>query len=106
MKTNSKMLNISFNKVLLSTALIFGTLSFAQAKSSDQLSHLEEGKFEVEISGLKELPSITLVDKDLKIIAEFYGDSTRVKEQFQSTFDRAELLSKYNNRSIYLVLEK
>jgi hypothetical protein len=106
MKTNSKMPNISFKKVLLSTALILGTIGYAQAKSSDQLYPLEESKFEIEITGLKELPSVTLVDKDLKIIAEFYGDSTRVKEQFQSTFDRAELLSKYNNRSIYLVLEK
>jgi len=106
MKTNSKMPNISFKKVLFSAALIFGTLGYSLAKSSDQLYPLEEGKFEVEITGLKELPSITLVDKDLKIIAEFYGDSTQVKEQFESTFDHAELLSKYNNRSIYLIVEK
>lgn len=100
------MLNISFKKVLLSTALIFGTIGFSQATNSDPKQLLEEVKFEIEINGLKELPSITLVDKDLKVIAEFYGDSTQVKEQFESTFNKAGLLSKHNNRSIYLIVEK
>lgn len=100
------MQNISFKKVLLFAALIFGAMSFSQAASSDHRQNLEEGKFEIEISGLKELPSITLVDKDLKIIAEFYGNSNEVKQQFESTFNKAEFIAKYNNRSIYLVTEK
>ncbi|WP_157963177.1 hypothetical protein [Algoriphagus litoralis] len=100
------MLNISFKKVLLSSALIFGTVGFSQANHSERNQPLEEGKFEIEITGMKELPSITLVDKELNVIAEFYGESTQVKEQFESTFEKTELLSKHNNRSIYLIVGK
>ena len=106
MKINSKMLNISLKKVLLSTALVFGAMSFSQAATSDEQKNLEEGKIEIEIQGLKELPTITLVDKDLKIIAEFYGNTTEVKKQFESTFSKAEFIAKYNNRSIYLMSER
>lgn len=104
MKTNSKVQNVSLKKVLLFTALIFGASSFSQASTSNQ--NLEEINIKIEINGLKELPSITLVDKDLRIIAEFYGDSSEVKEQFETTFKNAEILSKHNNRSIYLILSK
>lgn len=100
------MQNISLVKVLLVIALIFGATGFSRAASSDQQLNLEAGKYEIEITGFKELPSITLVDKDLKIIAEFYGNSEEVKHQFESTFDNAKLLAKYNNRSIYVVTEK
>lgn len=97
---------ISFKKVLLSIALIIGATSFSQAVSTDPYRNQEEGKIEIEIAGLKDLPTITLVNKDLKIIAEFYGAYEEVKEQFQSTFSNAELLSKYNNRSLYIMVGK
>lgn len=100
------MQNISFKKVLLFTALIIGATGFSRAASTDPQQNVEEGKIELEISGFKELPTITLVNKDLKIIAEFYGDYQKVKEQFQSTFSEAQFLSKYNNRSLYLVVGK
>ena len=105
MQTNLNVRNISLKKVLLSTALTFGALTLAQANSTkNQIK--EELNFKIEISDLKELPSITLVDKNLRVVAEFYGDPAAVKDQFDVTFQSAELLSKHNNRSIYLAVSK
>lgn len=103
MKTNYNVRNISFKKVIFSTALIFGALTFSQAATSEN-HDLGELEYTVEISELKELPSIILVDKNLRIVAEFYGDSAEVKKQFEATFQNAERLSIYNNQSIYLAL--
>jgi hypothetical protein len=105
MKTNLNVRNISLKKVLLSTALTFGALTFAQASSTEN-QFQEELNFNIEILDLKELPSITLVDKNLRVIAEFFGDPSDLKDQFEVTFQSAELLSKHNNRSIYLSVSK
>lgn len=105
MQTNLNVRNISLKKVLLSTALTFGALTFAQANSTENQIK-EELNYKIEISDLKELPSITLVDKNLRVVAEFYGDQEAVKDQFEATFQSAELLSKHNNRSIYLAVSK
>jgi hypothetical protein len=103
MKTNSNVQTISLKKVLLSTALTIGAFTFAQANSTENKIS-EELNYKIEISDLKELPSITLVDKNLRVVAEFYGNQETVKDQFEATFQSAELLSKHNNRSIYIVL--
>lgn len=103
MKTNYNVRKITFKKILFSTALIFGALTFSHAASPEN-QNLEELEYNIEISDLKELPSIILVDKNLRIVAEFYGDSSDVKKQFETTFKNAERLSIYNNQSIYLAL--
>ncbi len=105
MKTNLKMQITILKKGLLSLALFFGVSLFAFATATENQT-LEEINFQLEFSELKELPSITLVDKNLRIIAEFYGDQSKLKEQFEGTFQKAELLSKHNNQSIYLVINK
>lgn len=101
MKTNSYITNNTLKKVLLSAALIFGAVTFSQATSTES-QNLED--FKIEILDFKELPSIILVDKNLRIVAEFYGDSADVLNQFETTFQNAEMLSKHNNQSIYLAL--
>lgn len=105
MKTNLKENSISTKAILLSTALFLGTLPFALAASSET-QKLEEMNYQIEISELKELPTITLVDKNLRIVAEFYGNPSEVKHQFEKTFQQAELLAKHNNQSIYVVVNQ
>lgn len=102
MKTNSKESNSAWKAMMLSTALFVGTLSLAQANPAGT-DGSEDPTYEINIP-VKELPTITLVDKNLRIVAEFYGSYDEVKKQFDQTFKHAELLSKHNNQSIYLVV--
>lgn len=103
MKTNTKENSISLKAALLSTALFLGTLPLAMASTSET-KDAEEVNYQIEISELRELPTITLVDKNLKVVAQFFGNQTEVKKQFEDTFQHAELLAKHNNQSIYLVV--
>ncbi len=102
MKTNSKESNSALKAIMLSTALFVGTFSLAQANPAGS-EESDEINYEINLS-LKELPTITLVDKNLRIVAEFYGTNDEVKKQFDQTFKHAELISKHNNQSIYLVV--
>jgi hypothetical protein len=102
MKTNLKESNSPLKALMLSTALFVGTFSLANANPAANESP-DEMNYEINIS-VKELPTITLVDKNLRIVAEFYGTYDEVKKQFDQTFKHAELLSKHNNQSIYLVV--
>lgn len=102
MKSNFNRNSITWKAILFSSALFLGSLPFAQAASNEKLA-LEESTYQIELPELKELPTITLVDKNLRIVAEFYGNPETVKQQYEKTFEDAKLLSKYNNQSIYLV---
>lgn len=103
MKTNLNSRSLCLKKALLTTAIIFGAITLSQAYSFEK-KNLEDLDLKIEICGLKELPSIILVDKNLRIVAEFYGDSNDVKKQFGETFQNAQQLSTYNNQGIYLAL--
>jgi ribosome biogenesis protein Nip4 len=103
MKTNTKENSISLKAALLSTALFLGTLPFAMASASEP-KNAEEVNYQIEISELKESPTITLVDKNLTVVAQFFGNPNEVKKQFESTFHQAELLAKHNNQSIYVLV--
>jgi hypothetical protein len=105
MKTNLNEISITWKAILFSAALFMGSLPFAQAASSEKLA-LGEMNYQIELSELKELPTIILVDKNLHIIAEFYGNPDEVKQQFDKTFDHAELLAKHNKQSIYVVVSQ
>ncbi|MFL0683314.1 hypothetical protein CLV31_13014 [Algoriphagus aquaeductus] len=65
-------------------------------------SELLEG-IEVKIEKIKPQPSIILVDKNLDVIAEFYGDQDFLKSQFVEAFDNSSLLATYKTQRIYLI---
>ncbi len=105
MKSNLNGNSLTKKVILFSAALFLGTLPFAQAAPSVNLA-ADEMNYQIELPELKELPSITLVDKNLKVVAEFYGNPEEVKQQFEKTFEKAELLVKHNKQSIYVVVSQ
>jgi hypothetical protein len=105
MINNSKEISITKKAILFSAALFLGSLPFAQAASSEKPA-LDEMNYQIDLPELKELPTITLVDKNLKVVAEFYGNPEEVKQQFEKTFEKAELLAKHNKQSIYVVVSQ
>ncbi|MGM0946205.1 MAG: hypothetical protein ACQEW9_13550 [Bacteroidota bacterium] len=76
-----------------------------QAKTTDSVNQAElSTKVSQIIPELnKERPSIILVNKDLQIIAEFYGDAEVVKGNFQETFKNVGILAEHNGQRVYLL---
>jgi hypothetical protein len=97
-----KKTSTSLKSTLFLLVMLLGTIPLSQAASSEFLA-AEEITYQIDISEIKELPTITLIDKNLRVVAEFYGDPKDVKQQFANVFEQTELLVRYNDRSIYFV---
>jgi hypothetical protein len=94
----------------LGFAIMLGFFSIAPALASENISKDSEVSTEnsilvysLDFSDLKQVPTITLVDKNLKIIAEFYGEVNEIKTRFPENFENASLLGEFTNHKIYLV---
>lgn len=59
--------------------------------------------YAIDFSELKQIPTITFVDKNLNIVAEFYGDFEEIKARFPQNFQHAFLLNEFYNQKIFLV---
>ncbi len=94
----------------LGVAMMFGFFSIAPALASenaskDSVSTTEKliPVYSLDLSDLKQVPTITVVDKNLNIVAEFYGEASEIKTRFAETFQDASLLSEFSNQKVYLV---
>ncbi len=94
----------------LGVAMMLGFFSIAPALASEitpKDSVLSTEKlipvYSLDFSDLKQVPTITFVDKNLNIVAEFYGEASEIKNRFPETFVNAGLLNVYQNHTIYLV---
>jgi hypothetical protein len=59
--------------------------------------------FELDLSDLKEIPSITVINKYSEVIAEFYGDKEEIKKKFKESFDKAAFVTASGVHEFYLV---
>lgn len=90
-------------------AMMLGFFSIAPALASENISKdsvLTENQtlvYSLDFSDLKQVPTITFVDKNLHIVAEFYGEVSEIKTRFPETFADASLLGEFTNHKIYLV---
>lgn len=83
-----------------------GMLTIGSAFASDKKSKVESEiitAYNLDFSDLKQVPTITLVDKNLQIVAEFYGEGSEIKTRFPETFADASLLGEFTNHKVYLV---
>lgn len=94
----------------LGFAVMLGFFSIAPALASeitpkDSVLSTENSTevYSLDFSDLKQVPTITFVDKNLNIVAEFYGKVSEIKSRFPETFVNAGLLNVYQNHTIYLV---
>ena len=95
--------SMTAKSLLLAFVLGSGSV-FATENERDPLPiQLFEGKpLELELPNAK-IPTITVVDKTLGVKAEFFGEASKIKDDFKSIFDKAELLLEHNNQRIYLI---
>ena len=94
----------------LGVAMMLGFFSIAptlafEKISKDSVVTTENSNlvYSLDFSDLKQVPTITFVDKNLNIVAEFYGEASEIKTRFPESFQNASLLKEFNNQKIYLV---
>lgn len=101
MQVNRKMRGFVLATIFSSFWLFSSTV---EAKEKDTEKKLEMIAIDLELQ--KDRPTIILVDKNLQIIAEFYGDYDGVKNKFQDTFKHVGILVEHEGQRIYLLLAK
>jgi hypothetical protein len=58
---------------------------------------------EVDLSSLKELPTITIINKYGEVVAEFYGDKEEIKKRFKESFEKGSFVTASGSHEFYLV---
>ncbi len=100
---------ISRPVTLMSKIAVFGMvgiLTFGSALAADKKTKVVSENataITLDFSDLKQVPTITFVDKNLHIVAEFYGEVSEIKTRFPETFTNTSLLGEFTNHKIYLV---
>lgn len=94
---------------LMSKVAVFamvGILTIGSALATEKKAKMESeitNAISLDFSDLKQVPTITFVDKNLHIVAEFYGEVSEIKTRFPESFADASLLGEFTNHRIYLV---
>jgi hypothetical protein len=103
-----KTLNPLTKKIWALAAMMFLSFGALQAETKSNEHNLERPIEVSEISlDLQErIPSIILVDKNLEIVAQFYGNTEEVKLKFKDTFENTQRLVEHNGQRIYLLTSK
>lgn len=95
----------NFKKSGLALLIFAMSMCFTLNTQANQPTNQPEAvEILVEIEGLKkQFPTIILVDKELKVKAEFYGDEKEIKKEFAALLEKTELLLEHNSHRIYLI---
>lgn len=95
--------SLTAKSLLVAFVLGSGSVVAAENERDPLPVPLSEGKpLELELPKAK-IPTITVVDKTLGVKAEFFGEASKIKDDFKSIFDKTELLLEHNNQWIYLI---
>lgn len=90
----------------IAAVAIMGFLTIGSVLAEDKKSKVESETitaFSLDISDLKQVPTVTFVDKNLHIVAEFYGEVSEIKNRFPESFAKASLFGEFTNHTVYLV---
>lgn len=60
-------------------------------------------ELEVDLSDLKELPTITIINKYGEVVAEFYGDKEEIKKKFKASFEKGSFVTASGSHEFYLL---
>ena len=98
------MITSLISKGILAAIFLNGSIVLSTDTEKDPLPmQLEEG-IQLDLEDKKaKIPSIMVIDKNLGIKAEFYGEIEKIKSDFKSIFDQTELILEHNNQRIYLI---
>jgi hypothetical protein len=55
------------------------------------------------LSDIKEIPTITFINKYGEIVAEFYGEKSELEKKFKETFNRGKFVTASGKHEFYLI---
>ncbi len=58
---------------------------------------------EIDFTNIKEVPSITLINKYGEVVAEFYGPKSSIEKRFEESIKKGDFITSYGNHEFYLV---
>lgn len=59
--------------------------------------------FELDLSDIREFPTVTLINKYGEVVAEFYGSKTELEKRFKEVIDNGDFLTTVGKQEFYLV---
>ncbi len=57
----------------------------------------------LDLSGIKEIPTITFINKYGEIVAEFYGEKAELEKKFNVTFKKSQFVTASGKHEFYLI---
>lgn len=70
------------------------------------LESVQEEAFNIEkldLSDIKEIPTITFINKYGEIVAEFYGEKSELEKKFKETFKKGQFVTASGKHEFYLI---
>lgn len=59
--------------------------------------------FELDLEGIKMIPTVTFINKYGEIVAELYGDKNELKKRFKDSFEKGEFITAFGSHEFYLL---
>jgi hypothetical protein len=69
----------------------------------DSVQEREIQMEEIDLSGIKEVPTITIINKYGEIVAEFYGEKAEIEKKFKETFKKSQFVTASGKHEFYLI---
>jgi hypothetical protein len=57
----------------------------------------------LDLTDIKEIPTITFINKYGEIVAEFYGDKSELEKKFKETFKKGQFVTASGKHEFYLI---
>ncbi|WP_373496660.1 hypothetical protein [Aquiflexum sp.] len=57
----------------------------------------------IDLSDIREIPTITFINKYGDIVAEFYGEKSELEKKFKETFKKGQFVTAYGKHEFYLI---
>ena len=58
---------------------------------------------ELDLTTIKEIPTITFINKYGEIVAEFYGEKAELEKKFKETFKKSQFVTASGKHEFYLI---
>lgn len=96
-------------KLVLKVNFMFLALLFAGQVMADSNNKAGDNEIDlkaevlIDLSEIKTLPTVTLINKYGEVVAKFYGEKEKLTVQFPESFQKSSFLFKHGEQYFYLI---
>lgn len=78
-------------------------ISMVNEMRLDSVQEREIQMEEIDLSEIKEVPTITIINKYGEIVAEFYGEKAEIEKKFEVTLKKCQFVTASGKHEFYLI---